>query len=191
MTNSHSKPTAKSFNKSFNGNVSGGSNSGGLVQNTRHYSSTSPNNKKNNSSFFANNSFNNSSSNNNNNRGQQTKSPRTVQATSNAINIIQTPNKYNNTNNSFNNNCISPNSRSQRSSPPMMAFGSPPRMGSCSPPNPSFFAGSKCFDAPKADQLPKPPMHWTFGTFGAKSCASEFAASNSVQQKIHMIPMQA
>lgn len=189
MTNSHSKPTAKSFNnKSFNGNVSIGSNSGGgLVQN-RHYSNTSPNNKKNNSSFFANNSFNNSSS--NNNRGLQTKSPRTVLATSNPINIIQqTPNKYNN-NNNFNNNCISPNSRSQRSSPPMMSFGSP-RMGSCSPPNPSFFAGSKCFDAPKADQLPKPPMHWTFGAFGAKSCASELAASNSVQQKIHMIPMQA
>jgi hypothetical protein len=182
MTNSQSKTTAKlSFNKSFNGNVSIGSNSsggGGLVVNNRNYNNTSPNNKKN-SSFFANNSF--------NNRGQQ-KSPRTVQmGTSNPINIQQqTPNKYNNYNNnyiSFTTNSPNNSQRSQRSSPPMMT-GSPPRMGSCSPPNPNYFAGSKCFDAPKADQLPKPPMHWR------SSCASEFA-SNMVQQNNHMIPVHA
>jgi hypothetical protein len=111
--------------------------------------------------------------------------------TSNPINILQTtPNKYNNY--SFNNNnyCVSPNNRSQqRSSPPMMA-GSPPRIGSCSPPNPNYFAGSKCFDAPKPDELPKPPTSWmAFET--TKSCASEYASNHNMQSKLHMIPMQA
>lgn len=32
--------------------------------------------------------------------------------------------------------------------------------GSCSPPNFSFFAASKCFESPSAQSLPKPPMSW-------------------------------
>jgi hypothetical protein len=32
--------------------------------------------------------------------------------------------------------------------------------GSCSPPNFSFFAASKCFESPSAQSLPKPPSSW-------------------------------
>lgn len=32
--------------------------------------------------------------------------------------------------------------------------------GSSSPPNFSFFAGSKCFESPSPQSLPKPPMSW-------------------------------
>lgn len=32
--------------------------------------------------------------------------------------------------------------------------------GSCSPPNFSFFAASKCFESPSPQSLPKPPMSW-------------------------------
>lgn len=32
--------------------------------------------------------------------------------------------------------------------------------GSCSPPNFSFFAASKCFESPSAQSLPKPPTSW-------------------------------
>jgi len=31
---------------------------------------------------------------------------------------------------------------------------------SSSPPNASLFAGSKCFDAPPPNALPRPPVHW-------------------------------
>lgn len=34
---------------------------------------------------------------------------------------------------------------------------------SSSPPNLSHFAGSKCYDAPAPNALPKPPRHWTGG----------------------------
>lgn len=37
--------------------------------------------------------------------------------------------------------------------------------GSSSPPNFSFFAGSKCFESPSPQSLPKPPMSW-FGEGG-------------------------
>lgn len=50
--------------------------------------------------------------------------------------------------------------------------------GSCSPPNFSHFAGSKCYDAPTADNLPQPPSHWTKTSLSllnasAKSCAAQ------------------
>lgn len=32
--------------------------------------------------------------------------------------------------------------------------------GSCSPPNFSYFAASKCFESPSAQSLPKPPNSW-------------------------------
>ena len=40
--------------------------------------------------------------------------------------------------------------------------------GSCSPPNFSFFAGSKCFESPSPQSLPKPPTSW-FDEAGMKS----------------------
>lgn len=45
-----------------------------------------------------------------------------------------------------------------RSSPGGLSAASSP--ASSSPPNASLFAGSKCFDAPPPNALPRPPMHW-------------------------------
>lgn len=42
--------------------------------------------------------------------------------------------------------------------------------GSCSPPNFSFFAGSKCFESPSPQSLPKPPTSW-FSEGGEKKNA--------------------
>lgn len=40
--------------------------------------------------------------------------------------------------------------------------------GSCSPPNFSYFAASKCFESPSPQSLPKPPSNW-FHEVGKKS----------------------
>lgn len=40
--------------------------------------------------------------------------------------------------------------------------------GSCSPPNFSFFAASKCFESPAPQSLPKPPTSW-FSEDGKKN----------------------
>jgi len=45
-----------------------------------------------------------------------------------------------------------------RSSPGGLSAAS--STASSSPPNASLFAGSKCFDAPPPNALPRPPMHW-------------------------------
>lgn len=45
-----------------------------------------------------------------------------------------------------------------RSSPG--GFSAASSTASSSPPNASLFAGSKCFDAPPPNALPRPPMHW-------------------------------
>lgn len=177
MTNSHSKarnsPNKQKQHQFYNASFEG----------SPRVSNSSPNQKKN-GSFFANNR----------------KSSDTLMTSSNAINSLQTPYKYNNSFNNNNSN-ISPNSSrssSQRASAPISIMGSSPTRtsptkfyqnnnnnsnnnsfnGSCSPSNPDYFAGSKCFDAPKPDELPKPPSNW----FG--SCSAEFGK----QSKIRNLP---
>lgn len=83
---------------------------------------------------------------------------------------IKTPNKNSNssnvaglTNNFVNNNN---NSSSKRLS------------GSCSPPNFSYFAASKCFESPSPQSLPKPPTSW-FDASGEKKSVSNKAAGRS------------
>lgn len=53
--------------------------------------------------------------------------------------------------------------------------------GSCSPPNFSYFAGSKCFESPSPQSLPKPPTSWfNGGEVGSKkrsTAARESAAA--------------
>lgn len=44
-----------------------------------------------------------------------------------------------------------------------------------SPPNFSYYAGSKCYDAPAPTALPRPPTHWTL------SCAQSAAQYNNKQ----------
>ncbi|CRL05342.1 CLUMA_CG018051, isoform A [Clunio marinus] len=41
--------------------------------------------------------------------------------------------------------------------------------GSCSPPNFSYFAGSKCFESPSPQSLPKPPTSWFDDESGMKN----------------------
>lgn len=64
---------------------------------------------------------------------------------------IKTPNKNQSSNvaglTNINNNNVN-NSSSKRLS------------GSCSPPNFSYFAASKCFESPSPQSLPKPPTSW-------------------------------
>ena len=51
--------------------------------------------------------------------------------------------------------------------------------GSCSPPNFSFFAASKCFESPSPQSLPKPPTSW-FSEGGKKS--GQLKASGKTQR---------
>ena len=62
---------------------------------------------------------------------------------------IKTPNKNQSSNVAgLTNNTVVNNSNSKRLS------------GSCSPPNFSYFAASKCFESPSPQSLPKPPTSW-------------------------------
>jgi hypothetical protein len=64
--------------------------------------------------------------------------------------------------------------------------------GSCSPPNFSHFAGSKCYDAPTADTLPQPPRHWTKTTpaIGVmQTCAQASAKSKRFDDFSHNLRM--
>lgn len=185
MTNSQSK-SRNSPNKQKQQQYYNASFDGSPCVSSRHSNNSSPNQKKN-GSFFANNR-------------KSSDTLMTSSTSSNAINNLQTPYKYNN---SFNNNSnVSPNnSRSHRASAPISIMGnghSPTRTsptkfyqnhsnnnsfnGSCSPSNPDYFAGSKCFDAPKPDELPKPPKNW----FG--SCSAEFGKQIN-QNKIRNLPI--
>lgn len=53
--------------------------------------------------------------------------------------------------------------------------------GSCSPPNFSFFAGSKCFESPSPQSLPKPPTSW-FDEAAKKS--GSYKASSGKSQRV-------
>lgn len=79
-----------------------------------------------------------------------------------------------------NNNRNGQHSNRSPSGPLTMSYNtlssSPNVTGPCgSPPNFSHFAGSKCYDAPAPQTLPKPPRHWT-------SCASEVNASDKFKK---------
>jgi hypothetical protein len=50
--------------------------------------------------------------------------------------------------------------------------------GSCSPPNFSYFAASKCFESPSPQSLPKPPTSW-FDAGGKKSGSYKASAPKS------------
>lgn len=85
------------------------------------------------------------------------------------INSLITPNKgksdFPNSKN-YRNNCPQFGSKSP-SSQALSSLNMPVSSGFCgSPPNFSYFAGSKCYDAPAPNALPKPPSHWT-------TCATE------------------
>lgn len=54
-------------------------------------------------------------------------------------------------------------------------YGNGGVMVSHSPPNFSYYAGSKCYDSPAPTALPKPPTHWTL------SCAQSAAQYNNKQ----------
>ncbi|KAJ6636723.1 hypothetical protein Bhyg_15316 [Pseudolycoriella hygida] len=51
---------------------------------------------------------------------------------------------------------------------------------SSSPPNASLFAGSKCFDAPPPNALPRPPSHWLScgGVLSALSSDDDYLSYN-------------
>lgn len=63
-----------------------------------------------------------------------------------------------------------------RSSPGGFSAASSPAASSSSPPNASsLFAGSKCFDAPPPNALPRPPMHWiSCGVAASQQSSSSF-----------------
>jgi hypothetical protein len=61
--------------------------------------------------------------------------------------------------------------------------GSKRLSGSCSPPNFSYFAASKCFESPSPQSLPKPPTSW-FSEGGKKSGGSGYKASTNKSQRV-------
>lgn len=119
---------------------------------------TNNKNSPSNERFFANGSPSNKKYSSGTQQQQQRPSP------SKSINI-KTPNKHQSsnvaglTNNSSNSKRLS---------------------GSCSPPNFSYFAGSKCFESPSPQSLPKPPTSW-FGE-GIKKSATSYKTSGKSQR---------
>jgi hypothetical protein len=59
--------------------------------------------------------------------------------------------------------------------------------GSCSPPNFSFFAASKCFESPSAQSLPKPPTSWfNEGSKGAGALSKAPGKSQRVRKSLNL-----
>lgn len=54
--------------------------------------------------------------------------------------------------------------------------------GSCSPPNFTYFAASKCFESPSAQSLPKPPTSW-FSESGKKTGSYKASAKSQRARK--------
>jgi hypothetical protein len=159
MTNSHNKimnPCRKNggLNTSNNNNTNNNMNTMTTVTD-RFFNNKSP-------------PYLNGNTNNNVNgsgkKNRQQRSPSTKYFSSQpSHNVLITPNK----NQRLNNNSLG--GSQHRSSGVLVLGGSPYSNGiSCSPPNFSHFASSKCYDAPAPTALPKPPRHWT-------SCATEAA----------------
>jgi len=70
-----------------------------------------------------------------------------------------------------------------RSSPGGLSAAS--STASSSPPNASLFAGSKCFDAPPPNALPRPPLHW-FSCGVASSRQSDDDLSHNLKMLLNV-----
>lgn len=116
---------------------------------------TNNKNSPSNERFYANGSPSNKKSSNGTQQQQQRPSP------SKSINI-KTPNKY------------------QSSNVAGLTSNNKRRSGSCSPPMSSYFAGSKCFESPSPQSLPKPPTSWF--DEGIKKSGNSYNSTNKSQR---------
>lgn len=137
-----------------------GTNNKSSPTNERTYFNNSPNNKKNNSSGS---------------QQQQFQRP----TPSKSINIRTPPNKNHQAG-------LSSSSLSNPISSSTNITNSNKRLsGSCSPPNFSYFAGSKCFESPSPQSLPKPPTSW-FNEGSKKKSSAGPARVNRVRKTLSM-----
>lgn len=156
MTNSHNKIMAGNNNSSYKGQ--GGTNT------ERYFNNTSP-------PYF---------NGNGRKQGRTQRSPSTKCFNSKpSNNVTVTPSKGKNEYTSNRNNVNHSTGRRTPLGPSLSTHSttsSSSSTGPCgSPPNFSHFAGSKCYDAPAPQALPKPPRHWT-------SCASEVTTLTQANQ---------
>lgn len=129
--------------------------------------------------------FNNSPGNKKNTSGPQQQFQRP--SPSKSINI-KTPNKNLTSGTTFFNNNGNNGSYQPQSNGSSNNAGSAKRIsGSCSPPNFSYFAGSKCFESPSPQSLPKPPTSWFHDGMKKKSTPESAAKSvNRVRKSLNV-----
>jgi hypothetical protein len=140
--------------------------------------------------------FNNSPSNKKNTSGPHQPSQQFQRPSPSKSINIRTPNKTNSAglaNNGFtffnNNNNYQPQNTSVSSCSSSSSGNSNAKRlsGSCSPPNFSFFAGSKCFESPSPQSLPKPPTSWFHDGMKKKSSTgSAIKSVNRVRKSLNM-----
>ncbi|XP_037041355.1 proline-rich nuclear receptor coactivator 2 [Bradysia coprophila] len=70
-----------------------------------------------------------------------------------------------------------------RSSPGGFSAASSPAAASSPPNASSLFAGSKCFDAPPPNALPRPPLHW----FSCAVASSQQSSDDDLSHNLRML----